>query len=445
MVVTVRSCAWEVWVLAESRSWYDAPPSAARLTGSLRDIGYDFPTAVADLVDNSISAGAKRVGVELRFEPNNSHVLIWDDGEGMTPNKLLEALRFGSRRDYRRNELGRFGLGLKTGSFSQCRRLSVVSRTAPQRPTCHVRTLDLDYIERFDSWSVLADERGDAIDRAKRILRDGSGTVVVWEDLDRVLPDRYAESGWGRRRLNTLAKKTADHLSMVFHRFIAGTHGLDPVAISVNEEKLQAWEPFASSEQHVQALPAEIFEVESTRGTADVTFTGYVLPPKHLFSSPEQFDRMSGPLKWNRQQGLYIYRANRLVQFGGWNGVRGIDEHTKLARASIDFDTDLDETFQINVAKMSVVLPASLRNMLQRPIHDLCVRADAAYRQAATISDGQTKSPGSKAGNVEGVALKEVGIALKAALLESEDLPGLTAAVTQLRVRHPDLVQSLGL
>lgn len=429
--------------MAVRRSWFDATPSAARLTGSLRDIGYNFPTAVADLVDNSISAGATRVGVELVFEPDNSYVLIWDDGKGMTPSALLEALRFGSRRDYRRNELGRFGLGLKTGSFSQCRRLTVVSRTAPKQNTCHVRTLDLDFIERVDSWSVLADEQSDAIEHARRILRDGPGTVVVWENLDRVLPDRYAESGWGRRRLNSLAKKTAEHLSMVFHRFIAGTHGLDRVAISVGDAKLQAWDPFAGSEQHTQALAPEIFEVESDEGAADVTFTGYVLPPRDRFSSPEQFERMSGPLKWNRQQGIYIYRANRLVQFGGWNGIRGIDEHTKLARASIDFDTDLDETFQINVAKMSVVLPATLKNMLERPIHDLCVRADAAYRQAASVGDA--RRPTSKSGSADGVALREVGVALKAALLESSDLQTLKATMTKLKQRHPELAQALDL
>lgn len=398
---------------------------------------------MADLVDNSISAGATRVGVEPVFEPDHSYVLIWDDGKGMTPNGLLEALRFGSRRDYKRNELGRFGLGLKTGSFSQCRRLTVVSRTAPKQNTCHVRTLDLDFIERVDSWSVLADEQSDAIERARRILRDGPGTVVVWENLDRVLPERYAESGWGRRRLNSLAKKTAEHLSMVFHRFIAGTHGLDKVAISVGDEKLQAWDPFAGAEKHTEAHAPEIFEVESDQGAADVTFTGYVLPTRDRFSSQEQFDRMSGPLKWNRQQGLYIYRANRLVQFGGWNGIRGIDEHTKLARASVDFDTDLDETFQINVAKMSVVLPATLKNMLERPIHDLCVRADAAYRQAASVADNRKSTP--KGGTVEGVTLREVGVALKAALLESSDLETHKRTIAMLKRRHPELAQSLDL
>lgn len=230
---------------------------------------------------------------------------------------------------------------------------------------------------------------------------------------------------------------------MVFHRFIAGINGLDPVAISVNEDKLQAWDPFATDETHTQALPPEIFEVESGERSSEVTFTGYVLPPRDKFSFPEQFERMSGPLKWNRQQGLYIYRANRLVRFGGWNGMRGIDEHTKLARASIDFDTDLDETFQINVAKMSVVLPATLKNMLERPIHDLCVRADAAYRQSTSMAEG--KKPSAKSGTADGVALREVGVALKAAMLESNDLQVLSTSLAQFRERHPDLADSLGL
>ena len=146
--------------MAVRRSYFDVPPSAARLTGSLRDIGYDFHTAIADLVDNSIAAGARRIGVELVFDPNKSYVLIWDDGTEWDRPELLEALRFGSRRDYRRNELGRFGLGLKTGSFSQCRRLtwSAERRTSNRRST-YAPGLGLH--RQIDSWSVLADEESD--------------------------------------------------------------------------------------------------------------------------------------------------------------------------------------------------------------------------------------------------------------------------------------------
>ena len=108
-----------------------------------------------------------------------------------------------------------------------------------------------------------------------------------------------------------------------------------------------------------------------------------MLPARDEFSSHEEFERYSGPLNWNRQQGIYIYRADRLVQWGGWNGIRGIDEHTKLARAALDFDTDLDSVFNINVAKMRVTLPPQIRQMLERPINELCSYADDRYRKAS--------------------------------------------------------------
>lgn len=423
---------------------YEVAPSASRLTGSLRDIGYDFPTAVADLVDNSVTANASRVNVYTQFEPNGSYVLISDDGDGMTERELIEALRFGTRRTYHQNELGRFGLGLKTGSFSQCRRLSVVTRTAPKRASFRVMTLDLNRIAVTDRWDITLGESSPAIERAMGLLRESPGTVVVWEDLDRVLPERYAETGWGRRRLRSLATRTAEHLAMVFHRFIAGqVPGRGEVVICVDDEKLQPWDPFAPSESERAVLPAQAFEIETDDASSEVLFTGVVLPSRDRFSSLDEFDRLSGPLKWNRQQGLYVYRANRLVQFGGWSGIRGIDEHTKLARAAIDFNTELDEAFQINVAKMRVELPPVLRQMLERPIHELCVLADDAYRRSANA--GERSEPTSKVNRASDVALRDVGIALRAALLEDRSLTEFKCAVAKLRSRHPDLAGQLGL
>lgn len=419
-------------------------PSAARLTGSLRDIGYDFPTAVADLVDNSITAGASRINVYTQFEPNGSYVLISDDGCGMSERGLIEALRFGTRRTYRTNELGRFGLGLKTGTFSQCRRLSVVTRTTPKRATCRVMTLDLNRIARTDSWDITADESTPAIERAKGLLQESPGTVVVWEDLDRVLPERYAESGWGRRRLRSLAAKTSDHLAMVFHRFIAGdVPDRGEVVISVDGEKLLPWDPFAPGEAERTLLQEHSFEVETESGSSEVRFRGCVLPSRDRFSSLEEFERLSGPLKWNRQQGLYIYRAHRLVQHGGWSGIRGIDEHMKLARAAVDFDTDLDESFQINVAKMSVDLPPTLRQMLERPVHELCVLADDAYRRSAHSVGRNGPSPkGSKGSEV---ALRNIGILLKNAMLDESTLPEFRKAIERVRKEHADLAAQLEL
>lgn len=422
---------------------FDVAPSAARLTGSLRDIGYDFPTAVADLVDNAVTAGASRINVETQFEPNGSYVLISDDGVGMGQEQLIEALRFGTRRSYEQNELGRFGLGLKTGSFSQCRRLTVVTRRTLKRATIDVMTLDLNRVMRTDSWSITADESTDAIERAKAILMDGPGTVVVWEDLDRALPERYAESGWGRRRLASLATKAGDHLAMVFHRFIEGSvEGRPELVLSVNGQKLRPWNPFAPEELDRQALDEQLFEIQVEDRSHEVRFQGFVLPARDRFSSSTEFERLSGPLKWNRQQGLYIYRANRIVQHGGWSGIRGIDEHMKLARASVDFDTDLDEAFQINVAKMRVALPPTLRQMLEKPVHELCVRAEDAYRKAANAGD---RKPTTKVGSVTDVTLTEVGVALKSAMLDGRDLTDFKEVLSTFKTRNPELAKSLNL
>jgi hypothetical protein len=230
---------------------------------------------------------------------------------------------------------------------------------------------------------------------------------------------------------------------MVFHRFIEGVETRPELILTVNGEKLEAWDPFASREPHTSLLDEQIFEIETRLGSDDVRFRGAVLPTRDRFSSMEEFERMSGPLKWNRQQGLYVYRANRLVQHGGWNGIRGIDEHTKLARASIDFGTDLDEAFQINVAKMRVSLPPTLKQMLERPIHELCVLADDAYRRAA--NSGGRQASGQTAHGADSVALAEIGVALKSALLTDCDLPNFRRALQILRERNPELASALKL
>jgi hypothetical protein len=259
-----------------------------------------------------------------------------------------------------------------------------------------------------------------------------------------VLPKRYAETGWGRRRLRSLAGRTADHLAMVFHRFIAGEVARrTEVVICVDDAKLKPWDPFAPDEEERAVLPEQVFEVEMDGGSSEVRFRGVVLPARDRFSSLEQFERLSGPQKWNRQQGLYIYRADRLVQHGGWSGLRGIDEHTKLARAAVDFHTDLDEAFQINVAKMHVELPPVVRQMLERPVHELCVLADDAYRRSANATG--RSGVATKPVRASDTALRDVGVALKAALIEDRSLKEFRTALDLMRRRHPDLAEQLEL
>ncbi|WP_406815128.1 ATP-binding protein [Mycobacterium sp. M23085] len=415
-------------------------PSAARLTDSLRDIGYDFSSAIADLVDNSITAEATQVNVVIEFDGAASRVFISDNGQGMTINGLTEAMRFGSRRKYGTGDLGRYGLGLKTASLSQGRCFTVVTRTSAGRRVIQTRQLDLDLVAEFDDWLIIEPERTELVARAQNLLEDATGTVVIWEKLDRVVPAKNASGGWAKRRFETLQQKAAEHLAMVFHKFLSGEARSDRLVITVNGQKLVPWDPFARSELATRELVPQVFEIEHGDATGQVTLRRFVLPGRDQFSSSAEFERMSGPLKWNRQQGLYTYRAGRLVQWGGWSGIRSIDEHTKLARASIEFDTDLDEAFNINVAKMRVALPSQLRHMIERPINEICSLADDLYRKSSK-SKGERDRPITD--NFS--AGLDVGLALKGAALDAGEVDAFKRIAAELRRSEPKIAKALGL
>ncbi|SCF41489.1 Histidine kinase-, DNA gyrase B-, and HSP90-like ATPase [Micromonospora purpureochromogenes] len=430
-----------------SKAWFDVAPSAARLTGSLRDIGYDFPTAVADIVDNSVAAGATRVEIMIEFAGSRSRVYIADDGHGMSPGALLEGLRLGTRRAYTKGELGRYGLGLKTASLSQCRSVAVISRNTPDVVRTCARVLDLDVVEEWDQWVVVDPGADPDVARAKQWLAEGTGTVVLWRDLDRVLPEKRPEGGWARRRLEALAAKTAEHLGIVFHRFLEGAAGRTPLVITVNGQKVRAWNPFAPEEAGRSELPAQRFEITVGDVSGHVDLRRFILPSRDRFSSTSEFERLSGPLNWNRQQGLYVYRADRLVQWGGWSAIRGIDEHTKMARASLDFSTDLDSAFNINVAKMKVALPAQLRQMLEAPVNELCIYANDAYRRSARTKAKPVPADLNASADMR-VAIQATataGLALRAAAMQAGEWDAWQRIAGSLCREAPEIAQALGL
>jgi hypothetical protein len=283
--------------------------------------------------------------------------------------------------------------------------------------------------------------------RARELLAEQLNTVVVWECLDRLLPGERG-TGYARRRLSTWKSRTREHLAMVFHRFLDPSASR-PLTISVDGEKVEPWDPFATGETGTRELPPQSFEVPTETGHGVVMLRRWVLPTRQAFSSPAEFDRAAGPRKWNRQQGLYVYRADRLVQWGGWAGVRGIDEHTKLARCALDFGTDLDSVFNINVAKMRVAVPASLRTMLERPVQEACQAAETAYRKSArhgAVEKGRAASEGVMPGGSDrSQDLAGAGLALLAAAAQADRLDALAQIVAVAGGHDPDLVRSMGL
>jgi len=356
-------------------------PNAARTTSSLRNLGYDLTQAVADVVDNSVSAGATTVGIDFSFRGPQSWVRIVDNGSGMDASAVTEAFRYGSGRGYAPADLGRFGFGLKTASTSQCRRLTVASRpTGSDFSATQARQLDLDHVEQVDRWEVFEVEPG-SVKAASDPLRQQSGTVVLWESLDRILTYRDPWGQWAHERLLKSAEVVDQHLGMVFHRFLAGEVPGHQLAITVNGASVESWDPFCRTEPGTEPLGERSLEVLGTDGMGIVRVRPYVLPDRATFTTERAWGIAGGPARWNQQQGLYVYRAHRMIQSGGWCRIRARDEHTKLARAALEFFPDMDSAFGLNIAKGTVIIPAGLRSELEQVVSQLTAAAETRYRR----------------------------------------------------------------
>ena len=174
-----------------AKKGHELIPSAKRLISSLRDMGYDFAQAVADVVDNSVEAGATLINIDVEFDGNDSWVRISDNGKGMKPDVLREAMRYGAERKYEEDDLGKFGLGLKTASMSQCQRLSVASRWSDSRSEINAFTWDLNHIQQTNRWEVLKLKGKEITPLMANPLKNNKGTVVLWQRLDRILGYKY--------------------------------------------------------------------------------------------------------------------------------------------------------------------------------------------------------------------------------------------------------------
>jgi hypothetical protein len=351
----------------------DLPPDPASLIESMRAFGYSLPSAIADLVDNSITARATRIDVDLRWAGAASSISIADDGVGMDADQLTAAMRLGSTnpREHRSpGDLGRFGLGLKTAAFSQATVLTVASKVAQD---VAVRRWDLAHVASQGTWSLLLDPAPSAAERIADLAGRPHGTLVLLEGLDRLSGGSYVDDERAQDHFLRHTDAVVEHLAMVFHRFIAE----DRLAIAVNGRAVEPWDPFLSrSKQHVAALPAERLPL----GSGVVLIQPYVLP--HFSKlTPAEHNAAAGPRGWNHQQGFYVYRGRRLLVAGGWLGL-GIqqEEHFKLARIRVDLDNGMDEAWQIDVRKSTARVPRQLTQELRRIADATRRRAGQAYR-----------------------------------------------------------------
>jgi Histidine kinase-, DNA gyrase B-, and HSP90-like ATPase len=349
-------------------------PDASAMMESLRAFGYSTPAAVADLIDNSITAGARNVWIEFHWNGRDSHFAILDDGGGMNEEVLVGAMRAGSRSPLEERtaaDLGRFGLGLKTASFSQCRQLTVASK-AKGHPQA-TRRWDLDYVREHRQWRLLKTPAAESVGRLDALTGMAHGTLVLWEKMDRVVPGDSVQSEADHARFRHLIDVVEEHLGMVFHRFL-GTAFRVFVNGRQPRHQVRPWDPFLPTHDATQQLPVE--SVPTPAGV--VTVRPYVLPHKDRLGD-KLHEAAAGPAGWNAQQGFYVYRNERLLVAGDWLGLGYTkEEHYKLARIQIDLPNTMDSEWDIDVKKSRARPPGTIRDRLK-------VVADLTRRRAVEV------------------------------------------------------------
>lgn len=342
-------------------------PRADALVETFRAIGYSPETAIADLIDNSVTAAARTVAIEFKWAGADSTVIISDNGHGMSAPVLVGAMRPGSTNPLQErvaSDLGRFGLGLKTASFSQCRRLTVLSK--PAGGTAEYRCWDLDHIARTQGWHLLTWVSD--LNLVQRLNNMPHGTIVVWELADRLAGGLHAGSDRDRSKFNQLIERVQWHLEMVFHRYLQ--NGL---VITINGNLLRPWDPFLTGRPGTQRLADE-------EPSTQVHVSPYVMPHHRLFATREEHEYAGRVKGWNAHQGFYIYRNDRLLVAGDWLGFFARDEHHKLARIAISLPAALDHEWQIDIRKAQAKPPFFLRDRLRSIASTTRQRAADVYR-----------------------------------------------------------------
>jgi len=359
------------------------PPCAPTLIESTRAIGYSLEAAVADIIDNSIAANATNVDIYF-FPVDGAFIAILDNGKGMNEEEIDIAMQYGSKNPIEERDikdLGRFGLGLKTASLSQCRCLTVISK---QGENLEGRQWDIDHVTEVGDWSlnILDYEDIQQIPQFDELIKNESGTLVVWQKLDRLKAGEINfELSLGRK-----IDRVRDHLSLVYHRYLAGESGITKLRLSINGEKIKGIDPFLT-EKSIQAMDDEALVIQGSK----ILVRPYILPHISKLSS-EEIKMLGGKDGLRKQQGFYVYRNKRLLVWGTWFRMMRQSDLSKLARIRVDIPNTLDDLWTLDIKKSSALPPAEVRKNLEIIINQIAERSKRTwtFRGKKEVSDTET-------------------------------------------------------
>lgn len=395
-------------------------PAAARTFAALRDLGYDLNSAVADILDNSFSkskGNADNIYIWFDDDPNNRfRIRIFDDGRGMSEERLEEAMRLGSSADeYEKGDLSKYGMGMKTASLSQANKLTVISRSSKGNLSAY--QWDMNHVKKTDKWELFKlpfdeikhklnalsiERKGGNEQSFLSLLSRESFTAVLWDDLFEFQKnfDSYKSLVTATNFYYRKSDNLALYLRLIFHRFLTGENIDRKRRIYFNGDKLEALDPFCRHEEHTKLLELSqkngSFVIDSN--LPPIIIKRYILPTnpkkpgKSKFSSIDSWEEAKGVLSWNEAQGYYVYRNNRLINFGGWYRTKALDEHDKLARASIDLTEEHDELFTLDIKRTRIQFPEAFRNHLVDNINKGFIAAAKSRYAASEKKQNEVKN-----------------------------------------------------
>jgi len=371
------------------------PPSADRLALGMREMGYTFKGAIADLVDNSISAGASNIDIFIEaIFGGFIRVGVVDDGHGLNMDQIRDAMKYGSEAKHDPDSLSKFGLGLKTASSAFSKKFSMISRTDKSKEV-YFATWDIDEIVRVNDWILSkGSASSDQIEILDRFTKE-NGTLVLWENIDKLIPEKSRHKANEVKKLIKIHEgDLTEHLSLVFQRFLSPSKFSEishQVKIRVNGKDVEAFDPFCEDEKDTTVIVNKPYELVLPSGkTGIITIRGFVIPRREKFSNS---DAESRARIGNQNQGLFIYRKNRLITGPDWQGIYKPEPHYSLARIDISFNPDLDEILKVGVRKSDITLDQDIKEFLSTEILPLVRNyASTRYRegQRSTIVDPDT-------------------------------------------------------
>lgn len=367
------------------------------LMKSMRSIGYSFSTAIADVIDNSISADAKNIFLTTPISDNPDDILyvsILDDGCGMNDDELFKAMTYGTPREYSDKDLGRFGLGLKSASLSQCRVLIVCSKTNNK---VNAYKWDLDFVEEDKEWSCLKlnEDEIKNIPEIEKLNDIEHGTLVVWENFD-VLFEK--SGGQVRACISEEMDLACEHIRLVFHRFL--NNQFNPIHIFINGLQLFGFDPFL--ERHPKTDTRDSSKLLIDGSTVEVQ--PFILPHQNDLSN-EDVELAGGTKSLRENQGFYIYRNQRLIIYGTWFRLSSdfiTPELFKYGRIKVDIPNSLDSIWSIDIKKQDAKIPKKLVNQLKSIVQKVKNRSKEKTEKRARLTfESNEKMIWNKSKNVD--------------------------------------------